>query len=177
MGGSALGQCAGCSAALRADAAAHASRARAVELGTAVELTLRDAIERALKRQSRDSASSATASISATLRIWGARGAYDPLAGFSIGNVLLVHAHHLPAPGRRPRVRESCVAQVRADASRSCCPRGGSLNASFSSARASTNNAFSFVDPLFSSGLTIGFEQPLLRGLFSNPVRQAADRS
>ena len=50
-------------------------------------------------------------------------------------------------------------------------PSGGSVNASFPTTRASTNDAFSFVDPLFSSDLAIRFQQPLLRGLVNNPVR------
>src|SRR5690606_21165177 len=38
--------------------------------------------------------------------------------------------------------------------------------------RASTSNLFSFVNPVFSAGLTIEARQPLLRGLFSNPIRR-----
>jgi outer membrane protein TolC len=176
MGGSALGQSplrqpVWAQAPLSSAAAAQArSPALAVELGTTVELTLRDAIERALKDNLEIGIERYGLDLGA-LRISEARGAYDPLAGFSIDNAAasspatsLLQGENLASEKSSSRSFAPTISQL--------LPTGGSVNASFSNSRASTNNTFSFVDPLYSSGLTIGFEQPLLRGLFSNPVRK-----
>jgi outer membrane protein TolC len=43
-------------------------------------------------------------------------------------------------------------------------PTGTQVNASVSTAKSSTNSGFYFYNPAFSTGLTLGFTQPLLRG-------------
>jgi outer membrane protein len=43
-------------------------------------------------------------------------------------------------------------------------PTGTQVNASLSTAKSSTNSGFYFYNPAYSSGLTLGFTQPLLRG-------------
>ena len=43
-------------------------------------------------------------------------------------------------------------------------PTGTQVNASLSTAKSSTNSGFYFYNPAFSTGLTLGFTQPLLRG-------------
>jgi outer membrane protein TolC len=141
-----------------------------VGLGPAVELTLRDAIDRALTdnleiRVERDELQVGD------LRIQETRGAYDPQVGFSVGRdssatptTSVLQAGDIAS--------ERASSQTFAPTLSQLLPTGGSITANFSNARASTNNAFLFVNPLYSSGLTIGFEQPLLRGLFNNPVRR-----
>jgi outer membrane protein TolC len=176
MGGSAFGQSplrqpGGAATPLATAAAAQARNpALAVELGTTVELTLRDAIERALKDNLEIGIERYGLDLG-DLRITEARGAYDPLAGFSVDNsavssptTSLLQGGDLASEQSSARSFTPTISQL--------LPTGGTVNASFSSARASTNNTFSFVDPLYSSGLTLAFEQPLLRGLFSNPVRK-----
>jgi outer membrane protein TolC len=140
----------------------------AVALGAARELTLRDAIERALRenlqirvqRQDLDAAD---------LRVLEARGAYDPRLGFSIGTS--------SATAPVTSILEGGTSGPEVSTTRTfgptltqLLPTGGSINANLSAMRASTNNLFSFVDPVYSSGLTIGFAQPLLRGFVNNPV-------
>ena len=175
MGGSARGQSPlrqpVWTPALSAAAAAQVRRPTpAVELGTAVELTLRDAIERALK-DNLDIGIERYGLELGDLRVAEAHGAYDPQAGFSLDNATasfpttsLLQGGDLASERSSSRAFSPTLSQL--------LPTGGSVNASFASSRASTNNLFSFVDPLYSSGLTLGFEQPLLRGLFSNPVRK-----
>ena len=43
-------------------------------------------------------------------------------------------------------------------------PTGTQVNASLSTAKSSTNSGFYYYNPAFSTGLTLGFTQPLLRG-------------
>ena len=88
------------------------------------------------------------------LRIQETRGAYDPQVGFSVGKdssstptTSVLQAATSPPSGRRRR-RSHQPSQL--------LPTGGSITANFSNGRASTNNAFLFVNPLYSSGLTIG---------------------
>jgi outer membrane protein TolC len=174
MGGSALGQAPvrppGPMPISTAAAAQARSPGLAVALGSTVELTLRDAIERALKNNLEIGIERYGLELG-DLRISEARGAYDPQTGFSIENASvsspttsLLQGGDLASEQSSSRTFTPSISQL--------LPTGGSLNASFSNSRASTNNTFSFVDPLYSSGLTVGFEQPLLRGLFSNPVRK-----
>jgi outer membrane protein TolC len=140
-----------------------------VALGSPRELTLRAAIELALRenlqiriqRQDLDTAD---------LRVLGARGAYDPKLGFTIGSASattpatsILQGGVSGAETATTRTFGPTLAQL--------LPTGGTVNASLTSARASTNNPFSVIDPVYSSGLTIGFDQPLLRGLFGNSVR------
>jgi outer membrane protein TolC len=175
MGGSALGQSprqpVWTQAPLSPAAVAQPRRpALAVELGTSVELTLRDAIERALKDNLEIGIERYGLDLGA-LRISEARGAYDPQAGFSIDNSAAAFPTTSLLQGSDLASEQSSALSFSPTLSQ-LLPTGGSVNAIFSNSRASTNNTFSFVDPLYSSGLTIGFEQPLLRGLFSNPVRK-----
>ena len=141
-----------------------------VGLGTPVALTLRDAIERAL-RDNLDLRVERYNLEVPYLRTSAARGAYDPQAGFSIARA----SSSIPTTSILQGggiAAETASSQTFGPTISQLLPSGGSVSASFPTTRASTNNVFSFVDPLFSSDLTIGFEQPLLRGLFNNPVRQ-----
>ena len=140
-----------------------------VGLGAPLELTLRDAIERALLdnldiRVERDVMELGD------LRVWQARGAYDPLAGFNIAKnssttptTSVLQAGSIATETSSSQSFGPTIAQL--------LPSGGSVTAGFPTTRASTNNAFAFVNPLYSSDLTIGVQQPLLRGLVNNPVR------
>jgi outer membrane protein len=140
-----------------------------VGLGTRLELTLRDAIERAL-RENLDLRAARYDLDIGDLRIAGARGAYDPQAGFSIGRASssTPTTSILQGGGIATQVASS---QTFGPTISQLLPSGGTINASFPTTKASTNDAFSFVDPLFSSDLAIAFQQPLLRGLVNNPVR------
>ncbi len=142
----------------------------AVGLGARLELTLRDAIERAL-RDNLDIRIERYFLELGDLRVLEARGAYDPLTGFSLAKTSsstpitsVLQAGGIATETAASQTFGATIAQL--------LPSGGSVTANLPTTRASTNNAFSFVDPLFSSDLTIGFEQPLLRGLFSNPTRR-----
>jgi outer membrane protein TolC len=140
-----------------------------VGLNTPHDLTLRAAIELALgenlqiriQRQDLDTAG---------LRIFGARGAYDPKVGFSYGSASSTTPATSILQGNA-NVADVSTTRTFGPTLSQLLPTGGTVNASLTSTRGSTNNPFSFVDPLYSSGLTIGFDQPLLRGLFGNPVK------
>jgi outer membrane protein TolC len=140
-----------------------------VAMGDPHELTLRAAIERALREnlqiriQQQDLRT-------ADLRIFGARGAYDPKVGFTLGNTSATTPVTSILEGGAAGADVSTTRTFGPTVSQKL-PSGGTVNASFTNARGSTNNPFSFVDPVFSSSLTIGFDQPLLRGLFNNPVK------
>ncbi len=142
----------------------------AVGLGARVELTLRDAIQRAL-RDNLDLRVERYLLELGDLRVLEARGAYNPLAGFSLAKLSsatpttsVLQAGGIATETAASQTFGATIAQL--------LPTGGSVTANLPTTRASTNNAFSFVNPLFSSDLTIGFEQPLLRGLFSNPTKR-----
>ena len=140
-----------------------------VGLGTSFELTLRDAIDRALA-ENLDLRAERYNIDTGDLRVAGARGAYDPQAGFSVGR----SSSSTPTTSILQGggiVTQEASAQTFGPTISQLLPSGGSVNASFPTTRASTNDAFSFVDPLFSSDLAIRFQQPLLRGLVNNPVR------
>jgi len=141
-----------------------------VGLGTPLELSLRDAIERAL-RDNLDIRVERYDLEFPDLQTSEARGAYDPQAGFSIARASSSTPTTSILQGGGIST-ETASSQTFGPTISQLLPSGGSVNARFPTIRASTNNAFSFVDPLFSSDLTIGFEQPLLRGLFNNPVRR-----
>ena len=159
----------GAAAAQSPSANTQAARPTAtVALGLPHELTLRAAIERALAEnlQVRIQRSDLE---TADLRVFGARGAYDPKVGFSLGR----SSTTTPATSilQGDGGTESSTTRTFGPTASQLLPTGGSVNASFSSERGSTNNPFSIVDPVYSSGLTIGIVQPLLRGLFNNPAR------
>ena len=140
-----------------------------VGLGTSLELTLRNAIERALT-ENLDLRVERFNLDTGDLRIAGARGAYDPQAGFSIGRTSSSTPTTSILQGGGI-VTQQASSQTFGPTISQLLPSGGSVNASFPTTRASSNDAFSFVNPLFSSDLAIRFQQPLLRGLVNNPVR------
>ena len=141
-----------------------------VGLGTSLELTLRDAIERALA-ENLDLRAERYNLDTGDLRIAGARGAYDPQAAFSIGRLSSSTPSTSILQGGGIATQEAS-SQTFGPTISQLLPSGGSVTASFPTTKASTNDTFSFVDPLFSSDLAIRFQQPLLRGLVNNPVRQ-----
>jgi outer membrane protein TolC len=155
-GGVALGQ--------RADEGAP------VALGSPVELTLRAAIELAL-RENLDLRVERYGLDASDLRIWGARGVYDPLVGFSLGSSSSSTPTTSILQGGGVAT-ETMSGNTFGPSVRQRLPTGGTLSASFTNSRTSTNNAFSFVDPLFGSGLTVSVAQPLLSGLFNDPARR-----
>jgi len=141
-----------------------------VALGAPLELTLRDAIERAL-RDNLDIQVERDFLELGDLRTLEARGAYDPLTGFNISKA----SSSTPTTS----VLQAGAIATETSASRAfgptfsqLLPSGGSIVAGFPMAQTSTNNAFSFVNPLYSSDLTLGVQQPLLRGFVNNPVRR-----
>ena len=140
-----------------------------VGLGTHLELTLRNAIERALRENLDLRVERYDLDID-DLRVAGARGAYDPVAGFSIGRASssTPTTSILQGGGIATQMSSS---QTFGPTISQLLPSGGTFSASLPTIKASTNDAFSFVDPLVSSDLAIRFQQPLLRGLVNNPVR------
>jgi outer membrane protein TolC len=140
-----------------------------IALGEPVELTLRDAIERALANNLDIRIDRYGLDVGA-LRISGARGFYDPQVDFNLGTskstmptTSLLQGNDVSSETSSARTFGSTFTQN--------LPSGGSVNTAFTNARTTTSDAFSFINPLFTSSLTIGFQQPLLRGLFRNPTR------
>jgi outer membrane protein TolC len=128
----------------------------------AIELALRSNLDVQIERYSLDLN---------RLRIAGATGFYDPQVTFSananstttpITSVLqgnTVASINTSARGFNFTVQQNLLT-------------GGNLSLQINDSRNTTNDTFSFVNPLFGSSMNLTLTQPLLRGMARNPQRR-----
>jgi outer membrane protein TolC len=97
-----------------------------------------------------------------------AEGAYDPLLD---GNILRTHSE-TPGTNRFSggQTIEATQYQYNARATQ-LFATGGALRLAFNNTRTSDNNVNSAFEPLYTSGLTLSLNQPLLKNFFSDPAR------
>jgi outer membrane protein TolC len=131
--------------------------------GRVLELTLRDVIERALSHNLEITIENFNADINRE-RIKGAKGFYDPQFDLEAGtdssktpttSILQAGAGISTENSTTSRFGPSLTQNI---------PGGGSFKFGFSNSRSFTNNTYSFINPLFGSGLDLSFTQPLWRG-------------
>jgi len=142
---------------------------RARQRGLVLELSLKAALERALERNLEVRIQRYTLD-SNRVRLKGAKGAYDPQLSFTAGlsldsspaTSILQSGVGLSALETRNITFAPGIQQL--------LPGGGSAGISFSGFRNGTNDAYTFVNPVFGSGLKATLTQPLLRGFRWNAV-------
>jgi HAE1 family hydrophobic/amphiphilic exporter-1 len=138
--------------------------------GQPLTLSVRDAIERALKSNLDIRLERYTLDVN-RIRLVGAAGFYDPAVTLSST------ANSSTTPATSLLQGSSITSETSASRSFSTGIQqnlwsGGSLSVTASEARSSTNNSFSFVNPIFGSGLDVRFSQPLLKNFVRNPTRR-----
>ena len=147
--------------------------------GRVLELALRDAIEMALKQNLDIAVQNYNTDLS-RLRLWGARGFYDPTFSFSAGanssttpttSVLQAATGSGSDSAANSIPTQVTGASQFASTFLQNIPGGGAFNASFTNARNTSNDAFSLVNPLFGTGLNISFTQALWRGFRRTSIR------
>jgi len=144
-----------------------------VDIMNQLSLTLEEAIEMALLNNN-DIDSSKIAVQIAEFNLRGARGVYDPLL---IGESYYESrttptASTIGGAGSSGKVTQSDF-RTNIGASGFSPFAGGSYTADFTSARTTTNNQNSLLNPQFPSALNLTYTQPLWRGLrFDNNRRQ-----
>jgi outer membrane protein TolC len=142
-----------------------------IERGAPLELSAQQAIELALRSNLDVRIERYTLDVN-RLRILGAKGFYDPTVSFS------TNATSADAPvtsvlqGNSSITNLITTSQGFTSTVQQNLFTGGSLSVQLTNSRNTTNDAFSFVNPLFSSNLNLTLQQPLLRGLVRNPLRR-----
>jgi outer membrane protein TolC len=138
--------------------------------GAPLTLTARDAIERALKSNLDIRIDRYQLDIN-RLRFAGAAGFYDPQLTFSstatsstMPTTSLLQVGSIQGETGSSRMFASGIRQN--------LQHGGSWSVGLTQLRSATNNSFSFINPIFGSGLDMRVEQPLLRGSMRNPAQR-----
>jgi outer membrane protein len=138
--------------------------------GAPLTLTARDAIERALKSNLDIRIERYSLDVN-RLRFQGAAGFYDPQLTFSTtASSSTTPATSLLQGGSI--LRETGSNRSFGTSVRQNLRYGGSWSVGLTQSRSATNNSFSFINPIFGSGLDMRLEQPLLRGSLRNPARR-----
>ncbi len=135
-------------------------------------LSVREALKMALENNKDIEVARENVKI-AEFDLLGARGAYDPrLSTQSYYERINTPSSSFLSGGANGAVTQAdYTGTLRLEG---LAPKGGgTYRLDFSSARATTNNAFTALNPLYPTALTFNFTQPLVRGLgFDNPRRQ-----
>ncbi len=147
----------------------YAERARGE--GPVLEITLKDAIRMALTHNLAIAIENFSEEIFRE-RIVQTRGFYDPRVRFRVGwnsverpsTSVLDAGVGIPTNVSKNLFVASTLEQN--------VPTGGSLQLQFRNNRSTTNSAFAFINPQFSSDLQFSFVQPLLRGFRETPTER-----
>jgi outer membrane protein len=147
----------------------YAERAR--EEGPMLEITLKDAIRMALTHNLAIAIENFSEEIFRE-RMVQTRGFYDPRVRFRVGwnsverpsTSVLDAGVGIPTNVSKNLFVSSTLEQN--------VPTGGSLQLQFRNNRSTTNSAFAFINPQFSSDLQFSFVQPLLRGFRETPTER-----
>ncbi|HOL73168.1 MAG TPA: TolC family protein [Bryobacteraceae bacterium] len=136
---------------------------RARQRGPVIELSLKAALEQAIERNLDVKVQRFTVETN-RVRLHGAKGVFDPQLSFSAGlNRDSSPATSLLQTGTGLSAYKSRSATF-APGIQQFLPGGGTAGISISGFRNSTNDAYTFVNPIYGSGLTLTLTQPLLRG-------------
>ena len=134
--------------------------------GPVVTLSLHDTVTRALSANL-DIRISNLDRLLSDQRVISAQGYYDPT--FSV-TTDLSGSHTPTASLLQGTATEAARASAFAPSLQQNVPGGGSIAAKFGSTRNTTNNAYTFINPLFGSNINVSVTQPLWRGFLHSPA-------
>ncbi|HSR70047.1 MAG TPA: TolC family protein [Acidobacteriota bacterium] len=144
---------------------------RVKEAGDFVELSVRDAISRALANNLEISIENFQEEIN-RVRLVGTKGFYDPEISFEVGfnsrenpsTSVLDAGQGIPVSTFDGFTWDSTFSQR--------VPNGGSLTLSLANNRSETNSTFSTLNPSFQSRFQVQFTQPLWRGFINTETKR-----